>query len=214
MMAGKTNHIRKIISFIKKYRIASWAGIIGSIVFVVTFTVEGWLREDFNAFKMYISELALGPRGWIQIFNFIIFGVLLLIFTISIIDRFKGVKGSKIGPILLAVIGVNFIISGIFVIDPSSEESLHGIIHSISSTLIFLLASISCFIFFHLFHEHPKWQNLSWWTLVVGIVIMTLAVFIEIDGTLLNLWPGLIQRIAATIGLLWILTFAIRLRKR
>ncbi len=205
--------MQKIISFIKKHKLGPWAGIVGTVFFVAVFMVEGWLREDFDAFRMYISELALGPRGWIQITNFIIFGILLLFFTISIVGKFKGIKGSRIGPILIAIIGINFIISGIFVIDPSAEKSLEGIIHNVSSTIIFLLASVSCFIFFHLFRENSKWRSLSWWTLTVGITIMALVVFMELDGTSLSIWPGLIQRIAAVIGLLWIFTFALHLLK-
>lgn len=205
--------MRKIIDFLKKKKFAPWAGVIGSVLFVIVFIIEGWLRQNYDSFKMYISELALGPRGWIQIANFVIFGILLLIFTLSLVDKFKEVKGSKIGPVLIAIIGINFIIAGIFVIDPSAEKSLHGIIHSISSTLIFFLAAVSCFIFFHLFQEDSRWRNLSWWTLITGIAIIVLIVLMEIDGTLLGTWPGLTQRIAATIGLLWIFTFALKVLK-
>jgi hypothetical membrane protein len=205
--------MKRLISFFKKHKIAPWAGIIGSILFIAVFTIEGLMRQNYDAFRMYISELALGPRGWIQIANFIIFGILLLVFTLSLANKFKGKRESKIGQALIAIIGINFILAGVFVIDPSAEKSLNGIIHNVSSALIFFLASISCFIFFHLFREDPKWKNLSWWTLTTGIAILVLIVLMEMDGTSLSEWPGAIQRIAAITGLFWIFTFALKVLK-
>ncbi len=201
----------KIISFFKKRKFGPWAGIVGTVLFISVFTVEGWLRQNYNSLEMYISELSLGPRGWIQIANFIVFGVLLLFFTIGIVDRFKGIRGSKMGIVIVAVIGVSFIVAGVFVIDVSGGGSLSGVIHNVSASIIFLLASVSCFVFFHLFREEPKWHRLSWWTLTVGIAILILVFFMEIDGTLLGKLPGLTQRMAAVIGLVWIFVFALRI---
>ena len=45
---------------------------IGPALFVVTFTIEGCLRPGYRAREMFVSELSLGPRGWIQIANFIV----------------------------------------------------------------------------------------------------------------------------------------------
>ena len=61
--------------------LASWAGMIGPTLFVAVFTLEGWLRPGYNPLSMVVSELSLGPRGWIQITNFLMLGVLFLIFA-------------------------------------------------------------------------------------------------------------------------------------
>lgn len=201
----------KLVSFFKRKKLPPWAGIVGTVLFISVFTVEGWIRNNYDSFEMYISELSLGPRGWIQIANFIIFGILLLVFTIGIIDEFKGIRGSKLGPIIIAVIGISFIVAGIFIIDVSGEGSLSGLIHNISASLIFLLASVSCFVFFHLFQEKERWRKLSWWTLTVGVAIIILVVLMEVDGTFLASWPGLTQRMAAIIGFVWIFVFALRI---
>jgi hypothetical protein len=50
---------------------------IGPTLFVVMFTLEGWLRPGYEPLGMFISELALGPRGWIQVSNLMLFGALL-----------------------------------------------------------------------------------------------------------------------------------------
>jgi Protein of unknown function (DUF998) len=48
------------------------AGRIGPLLFVATFTIAGWLRPGYRAREMFVSELSLGSRGWIQIANFIV----------------------------------------------------------------------------------------------------------------------------------------------
>ena len=57
-------------------QLATWAGMVGPTLFVAIFMLEGWLRPGYNSRGMYVSELALGPRGWIQGVNFVVFGVL------------------------------------------------------------------------------------------------------------------------------------------
>jgi hypothetical membrane protein len=75
---------------------AAWAGIIGPALFVSVFTIEGWLRPGYELLKMYISALSLGSRGWIQMANFIILGVLLFVFTRGVAAEFKTGKASQV----------------------------------------------------------------------------------------------------------------------
>ena len=53
-------------------KLAAWAGIIGPTLFLLVFTLEGWLRPGYQPQTMYVSDLSLGPRGTIQIINFIV----------------------------------------------------------------------------------------------------------------------------------------------
>lgn len=81
-------------------QLATGAGIIGPTLFVAIFTFEGWLRPSYKPRGMVVSELALGPRGWIQRVNFVVFGVLSLVFTRGIAAEFQEGKASRAGPIL------------------------------------------------------------------------------------------------------------------
>ena len=56
-------------------RLGAWAGILGPTLFVVTFTVEGCLRPGYASARMFVSALSLGPRGWIQVLNFVVVGL-------------------------------------------------------------------------------------------------------------------------------------------
>jgi hypothetical protein len=81
------------------------AGIIGPVLFVTVFTVEGWLRPGYDWRSMYVSELALGPRGWVQIANFALYGVLQLVFASGMAAEFPNGTASRAGPLVLRLIG-------------------------------------------------------------------------------------------------------------
>ncbi|MBX2963688.1 MAG: DUF998 domain-containing protein [Cyclobacteriaceae bacterium] len=55
-----------------------WFGVIGSCLFIIVASVEGSQRPDYDPWQQSISALSLGSRGWIQIFNFFVFGVIIL----------------------------------------------------------------------------------------------------------------------------------------
>ena len=66
-----------------------WAGIIAPILFATIFTVDGALTPGYSAYNEAISYLDLGTYGWIQRANFIIFGVLLIAFTIGYVKHIR-----------------------------------------------------------------------------------------------------------------------------
>ena len=61
---------------VTELNLSAWAGMLGPALFVAVFSIEGALRPGYNALSTYVSALSLGPRGWIQIANFYLFGLL------------------------------------------------------------------------------------------------------------------------------------------
>src|SRR6266545_5799965 len=204
--------------------LAGWAGMIGSALFVTVFSIEGWLRPGYDWRSTFISELSIGPRGWIQIVNFIVLGTLFLVFTWGVADEFRKGKASKAGPILLAIIGFSFLVSGPLVTDlaatPRDQMSLHGILHGIFGALVFSLSPISCFVFWRRFRQDPKWQHLQGWTLAAGIittaavVLLSVSTKIPVTPNAFTPWNGLIQRMVIIPYLIWIFIFAFTLRNQ
>lgn len=58
-------------------RVLLACGIVGPLLFIVVFLVEGATRPGYSAWRNYVSELALSSDGWQQIANFVICGALL-----------------------------------------------------------------------------------------------------------------------------------------
>ena len=209
---------------LERRRIAAWAGMIGPALFVAIFTIEGWLRPGYQPLKMYVSELSLGPRGWIQIANFIVLGILLLAFARGVAAEFQTGKASRGGPILLIIIAVLFLVSGPSRMDPTgtplNQITVHGTIHGLAGGIVFLLMPISCFVFLRRFRVDPGWRSLQWPTLVLGIIIATAVVLLtilskppEIERVFVD-WLGLVQRAIIVPFMLWVFIFALALYKR
>jgi Protein of unknown function (DUF998) len=205
-------------------RLAAWAGTIAPLLFVGTFTVEGFLRSGYDPARMHISALSLGPRGWIQVANFIVFGLLLFVFTRGLPGELQVGKGSKAGPILLTTLSALFLISGPFVMDPTGtplgQATIHGTIHGLAGGIVFLLMPITCFVYLRRFLADPNWQSLRLWTLVlgtieaVGVFAFTIVSKLPQQASLLTGWLGLLQRIALVPFMLWLFVFGLQLLRR
>ena len=205
-------------------RLAAWAGIIGSALFVAVFTIEGWLRPGYDPLSTYVSALSLGPRGWIQMAEFIVLGLLLLAFTRGVAAEFQAGKASRWGVILLAVISILFVVSGPFKMDPTgtplNQVTVHGTIHGLAGGIIFILMPITCFVFLRRFRADPDWQALRWPTLALGIIVAAAVVLLTISSKSPSIqivfvnWLGLIQRFIIVPYMAWIFIFALGLLKR
>jgi hypothetical membrane protein len=202
----------------------TWAGILGPLLFVVIFTIEGWLRSGYEPTRMYISELSLGSRGWIQNVNFIIFGLLFLVFTRSVTTEFYNEKASRGSFILLTTIAICYLAFGFFVMDPidtpRSEWSFSGILHAIMGEVVLVLMPVSCFVFLRHFHKKAKWRFLQWWTFILGTIIALASSLLIVSMNLPNVqkslsdWLGLIQRFSIVPYMIWLFIFALGLLRQ
>jgi len=59
-------------------------GAIAGPLFVLTFLIEGASRANYNALRHPVSWLAIGHSGWVQSVNFLVTGLLLLIFAVEL----------------------------------------------------------------------------------------------------------------------------------
>jgi hypothetical membrane protein len=78
-------------------RVGGWSALIGPAVYVGVFTIAGLLRPDYQTASMFISELALGPWGWVQTFNFILFGLSILVFAMGVALEFGAARAARVG---------------------------------------------------------------------------------------------------------------------
>src|SRR5262245_12208036 len=138
---------------VDRRRLGALAGIVGPPLFVAVFVVEGWLRPGYDSRSMYLSELALGPRGIIQITNLVVYGILLLVFARGIAAQFPHGNAARWGPRLLRIAGLGWIGAGLFVMDPQAlseplaQFSWHCWLHALFGWLLMVGMPGSCFVF-------------------------------------------------------------------
>jgi len=210
----------KMSAMIKK--IAPWTGMVGPALFTLVFTLHGRLRAGYDPVHMYVSELSIGPLGWIQIVNFMVLGLCLMLFAFGVSKAFPVGKASRAGPILLMVVAACYFISGPLVTDPASmfdnQQSVRGFLHGIFGALVFALSPVCCFVFWRRFRDDANWKRMRHLSLLAGIVMAAVVVLMKVAQPLsspLNPWAGLIQRCSLITFYAWVFVFALNLlRKR
>lgn len=198
--------------------LAAVAGMVCPVLFVTVFTVYGWLCPGYSPTSMFVSELSLGPYGWVQMLNFVLTGALMVVFGRGLAVHFTTGAASRAGPVLVQCMGVSLMVSGLFATDPSAmfdQASAHGVVHGIFGAIFFTLAPVSCFVFYRRFRSDRPWRPLAAWTLAAGI-ILTLGIgvlkFSQQPGGVLFDWKGLVQRVILIAFMAWIFAVASRLR--
>jgi hypothetical protein len=199
---------------------AGVAGMVGAVLFVSAFTVGGWLYPGYSPTRMFVSELSLGPHGWVQILNFVLTGLLVLFFGRGLRAQFSTGAASRAGPVLVQSIGASLIASGPFTTDPSSmfdQSTAHGIVHGVFGAVVFTFAPLSCFVFYRRFRSDPAWRPLAGWTLATGLVLtlgIPLLKISQLPESGLFEWKGLVQRVILVAFMAWVFAVASRLRHR
>jgi hypothetical membrane protein len=180
-------------------KLGAVAGLIGSVAFIAIFTIEGWLRPGYDAQRMFVSELALGPRGFVQILNFVACGFATILFARGMRAEFPAAPAATR---LLDVVGVGLIGVGLFVMDPLGTPvgrlSWHHHLHGVFGAPFFYGAPIACFLFARHFREAPRWRPLAGYTLATGVVTVVAAIALPLvvvpEWPTRPPWGGIIQR--------------------
>jgi len=199
-------------------RAAAIAGMAGPALFAAIFTVEGLLRPGYRPLAMFVSELSLGPRGWIQIASFILYGASFLVFARGMTRELRGAGAS-----MLWGFGAALILAGVFVMDPNGtpppERTIHGRVHGLSGAYVFLGWPVCLFLLARAFRKDPAWRPYAAPTLLAALVTAVLLVAltyasqeIQSGRSVPGLQVGLIQRAHIFTWLAWQFGAARRLR--
>jgi hypothetical protein len=191
-------------------------GVVGPLLFVLVIWLEGALRPGYDLLRHFGSELALGKRGWIQITNFLLAGVLV---TASAFGVAQVLPGSFWASVFLGAFGLSLLIAGGFVTDPvfyfppeviEKGPTRHGTIHKANFPFCFGSLMIATFVFAGLFFTRPGWLGWALYSLLTGLAFLVFSVLMIIAAGQTSatgrreVYVGLWQRCAITTGWLWI----------
>jgi hypothetical protein len=152
------------------------------------------------------SGLALGPLGWLQVVNFILLGLALMVFAVGL---HRGVavwvRGSVIGPGLLVVAGVALVLAA-FKTDPllsGGPQSWHGLIHGLAFALLILSLLLSFLLLWWRLRRDPLWRGYDLYSIVTAVLYVVLFI-LSASQLAFYLFLGMV--------LVWVEVMAIRLR--
>lgn len=199
-------------------------GAIAGPVFTAAWIIEGTTRSGYNPLRHPISSLSIGDLGWTQIATFVVAGLLSLAFAVGLRPALRPRGGSTWGPLLVGAFAIGLIGAGIFVSDPLNgyppgtpnqpqQYSMHGALHQLLSTLVFVGLPAACFVFARRF---TVWGDRGWaiYSVTSGVVfavafVLTSLGFAQTSG--FADIAGLLQRVTITVGWTWLTLLAVHL---
>ena len=184
---------------------AAIAGVAGPVLFASVLVVLTIFQYDFmlgigwrplaDPAGAWPSGLALGPYGSVQILDFVVSGVLLMVFAVGLHFAVTDGRGSRVGPSLLFVAGTAMALMG-FETDPirrTTPRTLHGWIHDLAFVLFALTLLSALFFLWQRLRKDPHWRNHSHYTLATGIL-----------AALVLVLPGVAYYLFLVVVLLWV----------
>jgi Protein of unknown function (DUF998) len=194
-------------------RTAAAAGMVGPVLFATTLLTLTVVEYDFmlglgwrpvgEPAAAWPSGLALGPYGWAQVANFVISGLLLMIFAAGFFFGTTDGRGSRAGPALLLVAGAAMALMG-FETDPplqsTGPRTLHNLIHDLAFALFVLALLPALFFLWRRFRGDALWGDHARYTLITGVL-----------ATVLLVLPGVAYYLFIAMVLVWFEITAVRL---
>lgn len=184
-------------------------------------TVQGAVRVGYDAWQQAVSALSLGPSGWVQTLNLILFGIAMLT-TVSPWRRIlAGGRGARAYPILTALTAFGFIVVGIVRQDPAPGYdpdglALHsptplGLVH-ISVAGVAALSSVAgLLVMASRFAGDPSWRRWPLYSMVAAIGMIVCVAAYAVLSVKPTGFAGAFERGAMLIPMIWTYAFLRRL---
>lgn len=131
-------------------------GVIAGPCYVLASLAQALTRPGFDLSRHEWSLLANGERGWIQVANLVVTGLMVIAFAVGLRRALTSGTGARWAPRLVAVYGVSLVAAGLFRADPAlgfpagtpagpGPVSWHGTAHFVAGGIGFSCLAIACF---------------------------------------------------------------------
>ncbi len=196
-------------------RLVALIGVVSPILCVLVFTLAGFLRPGYSPIHHVISDLGVGPDGWILNTDLITSGLLFIIFAIGFYQWMRPVisRGWLLASTTLLVLsGAGVVNEGIFHQpahgDPAAH--LHMVLHGIGLAVLFYSLIIALLIIGWHLCSIPTWRRYGWYLLLTALVTLGLLLLpTQIAGS--GHIGGFIERAQVIIGFSWSVVIGWRL---
>jgi len=195
---------RKVIA-----RYLALAGVVGPILFVVVFTVAGFLRPGYSPIRQSISALGVGTNAWLGNADAVVFAVLLLAFALGFfLSMYRVMRtGWLVAFLVLFVLSCVGIINAAIFPAASGTSGLHWLIGFLPA---FLAPVAAYLVVGKEWLRMRNWHGYGWYSLATAAAS---ALFILLSFALLaprratggpaTSVGGLVERILVLITFAW-----------
>ncbi|MTK64162.1 MAG: DUF998 domain-containing protein [Methanobacterium sp.] len=191
-----------------RQRLYALCGIIAPIFFTIMVIIESLLRPGFSQIYSTVSELGLGHLAILQIMNFVIFGFLLICFTVGF-SRYLKTRSGKTVTALLITFSIAVMLAGVaFLFQWTSPYNAVILAHSVASIIGFYAIFIAQILTWQALKgsDQDIWRNYRIYSLISGFVTLIVLFYIPFSP-----YQGLFERVFIAVWLIWIEVTAIKL---
>jgi hypothetical membrane protein len=196
-------------------------GACAGLLYVGAGLAQVLLRPGFDVRRHALSLMSNGDFGWIQITNFVVSGLLVILGALGLRNSLRGKPSGTWGPLLLAVYGLGLVAAGAFVADPMdgfppgtppgppAVVSWHGPLHFAAGGIGFLGLIAACLVFARGFARE---RQAAWSLFSLATGVLFLAGFMSIASG--SKQPWVVPAFTAAVILAWTWLTALHLRIR
>jgi hypothetical protein len=218
----------------RRMRALLTGGAAGAALSLIVFHVDVVTRPGFELLKHGPSLLMTGDRGWIQVTNFVVTGLLMVGCAIGLSRVLATGPGSRWGPRLMAVYGIGMVCAGVFVTDAqlgyppgtprdllpgaNADASWHGNLHTLAVMCMYAALTAACFVFARRFAAEAggrRWAAALYANGVAAPTVLIVGAFVLQPLSLTNEWielaDGVAGRVIIPLGWVWAVLVPLRL---
>jgi hypothetical protein len=185
--------------------------VVGILYFFAAVTTEELLRPLYNPVQRTISELAIGPFGFLQTSAFIVLGLSLLALQHALARRLRHTVLSHIALVLLALCGVASFIAAAFPTNlKGAVATVAGAIHESVAGFGYAGLIIAIILLSLHFRRDERWR--TFFAASSSLAVLGAGSSIFMGATSNTDLSGLSQRVMVVPLLLWVVLTALRLR--
>lgn len=191
-------------------------GVLAGPIYIIVGIAQILTREGFDITRHPLSMMSLGDLGWIQIANFIVTGLLVLVGAIGLRRLAQADKRLRRGALLLGIFGLGVLGGGVFVTDPAlgfppgtpntypQTMSWHGLLHFIFGQIGFLALITASFIYARYFAKNGlrSWAMFS--ALTGALFLFAIIATVVTAGVEGSVWALLALYVAVILAWIWL----------
>lgn len=178
------------------------------------------MRPGYSALTMPVSALSLTADGWVQIVNFVLFGLFIIAFAIGLNRMLAPGPARTWATAVQLLIGVGLVLAGVFIQDPGqgypvgvavpANPTGHGTAHLIATIVVFNARIAWSLVMAVRFSRDSAWRRYAAFCVLSAIL---LAIFLGAFGAALSTGgpAGLFERLGTLSTSALSLTIALRL---
>jgi hypothetical protein len=202
------------------HALLGWGSLAGP-VYVVVGLLQMLFREGFDIRRHALSLMSNGSLGWVQVANFMVSGLLVILGAIGMRRALRGTPGGTWGPILLTIYGLGLIGAGAFIADPMdgfppgtppgppATSSWHGPLHFVAGGIGFFGLIAACFVFARRFAIR---RESRWVTYSIATGLLFLAAFMCIASGAKQPWVVPAFTAAVVLSWTWLTALPLHIR--